>query len=112
MVDPRLATQFDLPLEGQVNAAGTLELVIEARQAVNWILTQVSVRMPTAPVGAECELRKNGIYVSTAVATGDAIGGDPPVTLRPGEKASVVWTGCTPGDIGTVLVFYDRIGFR
>lgn len=75
-----------------------------------WTVSQVSVEMGTAPVGAVCTLRKNGAYVSPLIATGDVAGGDPPVTVSPSDRLTVEWQGCTPGDVGAVFIVYDVLG--
>lgn len=97
---------------GQVDSSGNLTLTISSRNSiVNWVVSQVSVEMSTAPVGAVCTLRKGGYFVTFLIPTGDAAGGDPPIYLRPGESMTVEWTGCTSGDTGAAFVVYDQIGF-
>jgi hypothetical protein len=51
--------------------------------------------------------RHNGGFITAVIPTGDAPGGDPPLTLYPQDNASVVWRNCTPGQLCTVVFFYD-----
>lgn len=102
---------FDATYAGVVDAAGSLVVEWDSGGIVNWSVSQVTVEMPNAPVGATCELRKRGRLVSPMIATGDVAAGDPPVFLRPGEVMSVEWAGCTPQDTGRVFVIYYQVGF-
>lgn len=91
-----------------VAAGGTAVQRIQTKTKFQtWTVSQVSVEMPTAPIGATCYLRKNGIGITPLIPTGDAASGDPPILLRPGETMSVEWAGCTAGDVGTVYIVYD-----
>lgn len=91
-----------------VGAGGTATLAIQTGSNFqSWTVSQVSVEMATAPIGSTCSLRKNGVLISPLIPTGDAASGDPPIQLRPGETMTVVWTGCTPGSVGTVFLVYD-----
>ncbi len=85
----------------------TVRIVTGSRRRV-WTVYQVTVEMSTAPIGATCSIRKNGSLVSPAIPTGDPVGGDPPVTLEGTDVMTVEWAGCTPGDVGRVLVIYDE----
>jgi hypothetical protein len=97
----------DLALSGKVTAAGTLTITIKPTGRQTWTVNQVSISMTTAPIGATCYLKKNGVIVTPMVASGDAAGGDPPVVVRLVDKLTVEWAGCTSGVVGTVLVIYD-----
>lgn len=91
-----------------VAANGEATVTIRTRTRLQtWTLQQVSVEMATAPIGAVCELRRNGFLVTPLIATGDAAAGDPPVPLRGTDVATVKWTGGTPGDVGRVFVLFD-----
>jgi hypothetical protein len=76
-------------------------------RAQTWTVSQVSVEMAAAPIGATCALRRGDRLVTLLIPTGDVAGGDPPVVLRGGETLTVQWGGCTAGDIGHVFVIYD-----
>ena len=94
--------------DGAVTAAGTLAVTFgPGARTRHWTVSQVSVEMPTAPLGCACDLRKSGRLVTPLVATGDVAGGDPPVVLQGADTLTVTWTGATPGDIGHVFVIYD-----
>lgn len=108
---PVIRESHDIAAQGIVTAAGTLEIVVESRSAATWILTQISIEMPNAPAGAKCTVRKNGDFVTLILPREGVAAGDPPVHLRPGERATITWTGVTPGDIGKVLVFYDQVRY-
>ena len=90
-----------------VAATGVGQVDLTNRTNQTWALTQVSIRLAAAPLGSTAELQYNSVFVTALIATGDAAGGDPPVVLLPSDTVSVVWSGCTSGQIGTVLVFYD-----
>lgn len=109
VADPSpLDVQQDRPYSGAVLANGTLSIPVVPTSSATWEVTQVSTEMPTAPSGSLCIIRKNGIKVTDMISTGDVAGGDPPVILRQSDKMTVEWTGCTPGHIGTVGVFYNQ----
>ena len=101
----------DAYLVGSVDAAGNLELGLTPTGQAPWLVQQVSTEMLTAPAGATCFLRKRGLAISPLIAAADAAGGDPPVVLYQGETLSVEWSGCTPGDQGTVVVIYQQVAY-
>jgi hypothetical protein len=72
-----------------------------------WTVSQVSVEMVNAPLGASCELRKGDRLITFLIATGDVGAGDPPIVLTAGETLTVKWSGVTPGLTGKVFVVYD-----
>lgn len=97
-------------------AAGTATITFVQRGANPFVITQVSEQLQNAagaaaaaPLGATCTLYYNGAFVTALIPTGDAAGGDPPIVLQPGigDQISIVWTGCTNGQIGTALIIYD-----
>ena len=91
-----------------VDAAGVATATVKpTSDSQTWTVTQVSVELATAPVGATCDVRKNGYLVSPAIPTGDTVAGDPPVILQSYDVLTVTWAGCTPGDVARVLVFFD-----
>lgn len=98
----------DQALSVTTAANGTATATVQTRTKLQtWTVQQVSVEMPTAPIGATCALRKGGVLITPLIPTGDAASGDPPIILRPGDVLTIVFTGCTPGSIGTVLVIFD-----
>lgn len=98
----------DLTFTPIVGANGKATVTVKVSNGLDrWTLTQVSLELPTAPVGATCYTRKNSYPVSPAIPTGDTVAGDPPVILDPADVFTVEWAGCTPGTAGKVLVFYD-----
>ncbi|SRR6266540_2607250 len=91
------------------NASGRAVASIRASGMRHWNITQVSVELPLAPVGATCSIRRNGRLVSPIIPTGDVASGEPPVPLGPGDEMTVEWAGCTPGQVGSGLVIYDEV---
>jgi hypothetical protein len=92
----------------RVAAGGTAVATIRVQDGINtWTVNQVSIKMATAPDGSTTELQYNGRMVTPMIPTGDVADGSPPVILRPADVLTVNWAGCTPGDVGEVLVFYD-----
>lgn len=90
------------------NSSGAAVATITTRTRFQtWTVSQVSVEMPGAPIGASCSLRHDGALVTPLIPTGDSASGEPPVTLRPGEKLTVEFAGCTAGQTGTVYYIYD-----
>ena len=103
----------DQTFTATADAGGTAVVTVRPGQKLRtWVITQVSVEMSTAPIGTACVIRKNGALVTPVVATGDAATGDPPVVLYGSDVLTITWTGATPGDVGTVLVFYDEVATR
>jgi hypothetical protein len=93
-----------------VDAAGAATITV-LTWGKPWLVSQVSTEMPTAPTGAVCALRKRGNLITPMIAAGDAAGGDPPVTLYPGEPMTIEWTACTPGDQGKATVIYQLVEY-
>lgn len=100
------------PYGATVAPGGTATVEIFPTGTIAWDVTQVSVRMRNAPAGAACELLVNGVFETFLVASGDAAVTPPPILLQPGDRITVAWTSCTPGDTGTVLIHYDEVDDR
>jgi hypothetical protein len=100
-----------LTFTAQVKAGGKASVTIEPPQPESWRVSQVSVQQATAPIGATCTVKRNGVFVTYVIPTGDVAGGDPPIDLygRAADRLTVEWEGCTPGDVGQVLAVYDPI---
>lgn len=94
---------------GTADSAGTLTLTFVVVGSLPKVVSQVSVEMVSGADLATCVLRYNGTAVSPLVATTDAAGGDPPITVMPGDLLTVVWTGATAGSTGTALFIYDDV---
>jgi hypothetical protein len=106
---PRFPYPFNSPFQGEVDAAGDLVIEFGPENSVTWTVEQVSLEMPTAPVGATAEVRyMNALVDATLNARRSAAGGVPSIFLQGGERMSVVWANCTPGDPGRVLVTYRK----
>ncbi len=104
--------QFNEPFRGIVDTAGDLTLAFGPDSSVMWIVQQVSIEMPTAPAGATVEIRyMNSLATASPSARRGTAGGEPPITLQGGERLSVVWENCTPGDPGNVLVSYRKVAY-
>lgn len=91
-----------------VDGTGNATVTIKPDGVQTWVVSQVSVEMPTAPGGATCVVRKNGYSVTPLVAQNDTAGGDPYVTVLPSDRLTVEWALCTTGDTGRVLAFYEE----
>jgi hypothetical protein len=92
-------------------AAGTVTIVVTTRGAQIMVVSQVSAELTkgtATAVGpaATGMLRLNGAPVAPFVAGADAIAGDPPVEVAPGDELTIEWTGLNAGNIGQALVFY------
>lgn len=72
-----------------------------------WSIQQVSVEMPTAPIGATCRMTRDGVFITALIPTGDVAGSGPPVTLRGFQKLLITWSGVAAGMTGSVYVIYD-----
>lgn len=93
------------------DAAGVCTVKITPT-ATPWRVTQLANEVPDgAPAGATCAARKNGRLITPLVPDMDTAGGDPPVTLRPGDTLTVEWANLDPGQRGIVTYFYDEIGW-
>lgn len=100
----------DLTGVATVNAAGVAEVVFRPPR-YPWLVSQVSVEMPTAPAGSICEVRKGASLISPMIPAGDAAAGDPPITLQQGDQLIVRWEGATPGDQGLVYMVYQELEY-
>jgi hypothetical protein len=67
----------------------------------------VSIELAAAPSGATADLRLNDRLVTLLIAPGDVAAGDPPVTLLPTDTLTVNWAGCTVGQTGKAMIFYE-----
>jgi hypothetical protein len=90
-----------------IGAGGTGTVSIKTGSREVWIISQVSIELPTAPSGSTADLRLNDRLVTVMIAAGDAATGDPPVTLLETDTLTVNWAGCTPNTVGKVLIFYE-----
>jgi len=102
----------DIDYPARADATGVAEVTISAQGNSPWLIQQVSVEMAGAPAGSECAIRKIGAPITPLVAAMDAAGGDPPITLWPGQTMTVRWTGLNPGQTGRVFVVYQTLGYR
>lgn len=93
---------------GTVNAAGRLELKFGPKRNQIWEVSQVSLEMLTAPVGALAEIRDamGGLMAPSYSARRATAAGTQ--LLNPGETVSVVWTGATPGDRGRAIAWFRK----
>lgn len=92
----------------QVSGTGAATIEFRVANGIGtYMVQQVSTDMPTAPIGSQCWIRKNGGPVTPMIPTGDVAGGDPPVRVLSTDVMTIEWTGCTPGDIGIATIFYD-----
>lgn len=103
-----MAGQFSESFSAVANAEGTARLDIRPPRMQTWTVSQVSVEMPSAPVGSSCVLRKNGSLITPLVSTGDVAAGEPYIQLLSTDILTVEWTSVTPGESGRVLVFYEE----
>jgi hypothetical protein len=92
---------------GTVGAAGTLTLTFSVAGSRPLTVSQVSVEMATGADLAIGAVRYNGVMVAPFVPTADAVGGDPPIVIAPGDLLTAGWTGATPGSVGSALFIYD-----
>lgn len=96
---------------GSVNAGGALVLTLTVVGSQPWVVSQISPEMTTGSDLATGAVRLNGALVAPFVPGGDAVGGDPPVTLQPASDVlTVEWTAAVPGSIGQALFIYDVAG--
>jgi len=86
---------------------GTAVATIQPTTGRGWKVSQVSVELAAAPTGATCNVRRNGALVTPIIPTGDVASGEPPVDLQVGDELTVQWAGCTPGQVGRVLIIYE-----
>jgi len=100
---------FKESFAGVVDAAGDLTIKFGPQLNELWDVSQVSLEMPNAPVGASVSLRVMGSFVDAPASPRRAsAGGDPPVYLNGGEFMTVEWINCTPGDFGNVWITYRK----
>lgn len=103
---------FNDSYQGIVNASGVLEIFFGPPPNQIWSVTQVSLEMSTAPAGCTAILKYQGsLHAPAFSARKSALGGDPPMVLKGGERGSVRWDAATSGDIGKILVIYDKSGY-
>jgi hypothetical protein len=96
-----------------VDAAGNCTVTIKPRGSTTWSVSQLSIEMPSAPSGTVLTLRTNGHLIDSPFSARRAsAGGDPPISLRPGDDLTVEWVGATPGQQGLVFYIYDEAGYR
>ena len=91
----------------KIGAGGTGTVSIKTGTREVWIVSQVTIELPSAPSGATADMRLNDRLVTLMIAPGDTAAGDPPVTLLETDTLTINWTGCTPNTIGQVMIFYE-----
>jgi hypothetical protein len=91
-----------------VAANGLATVSIRAASPVPWIVSQISIEMGSAPVGALCTVRKNGSIITPMIAASDVASGEPYILLNDTDTLTVEWSGCTPGQIGKATVLYSE----
>lgn len=95
-------------LSGTVAADGTLRIRLGPRRDQVWVVTQISLEMPTAPAGATAEIRDvMGALMSPSYSARRASASGSQ-HLNPGETIAVTWTACTPGDVGRVWASFRK----
>jgi hypothetical protein len=99
---------------GIADAQGNATLTVTPLDAIGWRVSQVSPSMlpgsaPTVSATATAAVYVVGVLIAPFVAQGDAVAGDPPIDLQPGDVMTLVWVGCTPGNAVQAMVFYDFI---
>lgn len=82
-----------------VDASGNAVITIQPNGIYPWTVDQVSTDYRTAPIGCTSGLYRNGSLVTRMVATGGVADGAPAVVLNPGDRATVEWSGATPGQV-------------
>ncbi len=92
-----------------VAANGTATADLSPTSSAALMIRQVSVEMDSAPAGATCSLRLNGVMVSPLIPTADVAVEPPPLFVSPGDDCAVVWRNCTPADQGVVFIIYDEV---
>jgi hypothetical protein len=91
-----------------VAAAGTATITVKSAGQMPWIVSQISIEMGSAPVGATCAIRKNGSIITPMIAASDVASGEPYIQLLYTDVLTVEWAGCTPGQIGKATVLYSE----
>jgi hypothetical protein len=94
------------PFSVIIGAGGTGTVTVKTNAVESWVVAQVSIELQGAPSGATADLRKNGYLVTPMIAAGDVAAGEPALLLLPSDTLTINWAGCTPGQVGKVLVFY------
>lgn len=106
---PAAPVPASLTLQGTVNASGDLSIPFGPNGSEKWRVSQVTLEMPDAPAGALAEIRRMGTLLAPAPSPRRATAsGEPSILLYGGETLRVEWSSCTPGNVGQVLVIYDR----
>lgn len=92
----------------KVGAGGTATVTVKTGSMRAWVVAQVSVELASAPVGATCDIRKNGYLITPVIPTGDVASGEPYVLLDPTDTLTINWAGCTLNTVAKALVFYEE----
>jgi hypothetical protein len=72
----------------------------------SWLVSQVTIQMDNAPLGAFAQIFKGDRLVTPMLST-DVAGAGSPVLLSGTETMRVVWSSVTAGLQGRVYVIYD-----
>lgn len=98
---------MDADYSAKVVVGGTATITIRPDTRRPWIVSQISTELATAPAGSTCALRKNGSLVTSLVAPGDIADGSPAVRVTSSDTLTVIWTGCTVGDVAKAYVIFE-----
>lgn len=89
------------------SGAGSVVLGPE-RGGERWSVTRMAVQN-TSALRTDCAIYRDIISSQTmlfgsSAGNSDVASGDPPLELQPANRLIVVWSGGTPGAIGTVVL--------
>lgn len=97
----------DQTVTATADASGNAVATITPYRRQVWRVDQVSIEAADGPGTATAALYKGSFLISPMVAQADAADGAPPVTLRPGERLHVRWSGLDPGNQARAIFIYD-----
>jgi hypothetical protein len=97
----------DITRSGVIDANGNGILLFQTTRNQVWACQQVSNEALTVGSTASCRLKRDGFLITPLVAQEDAADGLPYITLRPGQKLTVEWSGGVVGASIKALVVYD-----
>lgn len=92
-----------------IKADGTASISVQTRGSQVWRVTQIGIDAPNVSAAAIGRVRINSAPVSPFNAIYDAVGGDPPVDVAPGDNLTIEWSSATVGASCSALVIYELL---
>jgi hypothetical protein len=93
------------------NGSGTVTFN-QIPTGIQWIVSQTTVETIPQGVGCSAYIKRNGrLLSSTPFGSSSSAGGDPAITISPGDDFSIEWQGAPAGSALVGTIFYQEVPY-